>query len=170
MRPDIYFNLDQAGDGSWSLEAYRVLALSQMIVLARDELLKQPIRTQKDELELRQMNLTLSTDRALTTWFQNNRPTLDRLHEVASESKSSSLALDEWWIVDTKAASGIAEELAVSGVMQTATGATVVTIGGMVDNTVGFVWSPTEIVPPINNGEYIWLEPISGGWFLFKTS
>lgn len=46
-----------------------------------------------------------------------------------------------------------------------------VAIGGILDNTAGFVWVPPGATPPpMSPNSYIVVVPISPGWFLFKTT
>jgi hypothetical protein len=43
-------------------------------------------------------------------------------------------------------------------------------IGGIMDNTVGFVYSPSNKPPQISPSSYIWVEEIAAGWYLFRTT
>lgn len=43
-------------------------------------------------------------------------------------------------------------------------------IGGILDNSVGFVYSPSETPPPIDGWRYIWVEKVAAGWYLFRTT
>jgi hypothetical protein len=45
-----------------------------------------------------------------------------------------------------------------------------VVIGGLVDNTVGFVHVRDGAPPPIDSSDRIWVEPLGSGWFLFRTT
>jgi hypothetical protein len=44
------------------------------------------------------------------------------------------------------------------------------TIGGMLDNTVGFIYSPKDAPPQIDGWRYIWVEKLAAGWYLFRTT
>jgi hypothetical protein len=51
------------------------------------------------------------------------------------------------------------------------TGVVKVTIGGILDNSVGFLHAADPAsVPPIDPSEHIWIEPVGDGWYLFKTT
>ena len=50
-------------------------------------------------------------------------------------------------------------------------GVTTVTIGGVLDNSLGFLHAADPAaVPPVGPEEYIWIEPVGDGWYLFKTT
>lgn len=49
-------------------------------------------------------------------------------------------------------------------------GSVEITIGGITDNTVGFVFSPTEKPPQIDGWRYIWIEKVAPFWYLFRTT
>ena len=45
------------------------------------------------------------------------------------------------------------------------------TIGGILDNSVGFLYLVAPEAPPqIDPGEYIWVEQIAVDWYLFRTT
>jgi hypothetical protein len=43
-------------------------------------------------------------------------------------------------------------------------------IGGIIDNSVGFLNLQSGEPPPISPDEYIWVESLGNGWFLFRTT
>ena len=45
-----------------------------------------------------------------------------------------------------------------------------ITIGGITDNSVGFVYSPSGTPPPIDGWRYIWVEKVAAGWYLYRTT
>ncbi|HLA94981.1 MAG TPA: hypothetical protein VK612_04615 [Pyrinomonadaceae bacterium] len=45
-----------------------------------------------------------------------------------------------------------------------------ITIGGITDNSVGFVYSPSGSPPLIDGWRYIWVERIAPKWYLFRTT
>ncbi len=45
-----------------------------------------------------------------------------------------------------------------------------ITIGGITDNSVGFVYSPSGTPPPIDGWRYIWVEKIASDWYLYRTT
>lgn len=49
-------------------------------------------------------------------------------------------------------------------------GSVQIVIGGMTDNTVGFIYSPKETPPRIDGWRYIWVEKVSANWYLVRTT
>lgn len=45
-----------------------------------------------------------------------------------------------------------------------------ITIGGITDNSVGFVYSPARTPPVIDGWRYIWVEEVAAGWYLYRTT
>jgi hypothetical protein len=45
-----------------------------------------------------------------------------------------------------------------------------ITIGGITDNSVGFVYSPAKTPPLIDGWRYIWVEEVAPGWYLYRTT
>ncbi|HEX3084666.1 MAG TPA: hypothetical protein VHP99_09110, partial [Pyrinomonadaceae bacterium] len=43
-------------------------------------------------------------------------------------------------------------------------------IGGVTDNTVGFLYSPANQPPMISSNSYIWVEEVAPRWFIFRTT
>jgi len=43
-------------------------------------------------------------------------------------------------------------------------------IGGITDNSVGFLYSEKRTPPEISASEYIWVEDLGDGWYLFRTT
>jgi hypothetical protein len=43
-------------------------------------------------------------------------------------------------------------------------------IGGVTDNTVGFLYAPDNRPPLVGPSEYIWVEKIADNWYLFRTT
>jgi len=43
-------------------------------------------------------------------------------------------------------------------------------IGGVTDNTVGFLYAPDNKPPLLGPSEYIWVEKVADKWYLFRTT
>jgi len=169
QRPDIYFNLDRTSGGRWTVSGFRLLAIPMFIPLEMEEILKHNTKSSEDIALLKQFDLALGTDQSLKRWFRENRSALERLRAISSASATDKPnALDEWR-VESGEGKRILNSLGASSATWIKPGASVVTIGGILDNTVGFIWTSGS-VPEIINGEYIWLEPVDGGWYFFKTT
>ena len=72
---------------------------------------------------------------------------------------------------DRSAAVEAARNLHIDGVKKTGSGLVELIIGGMVDNSVGFLWVPPGMAPPVISPDaYILVEHVVGPWYLFKTT
>lgn len=60
--------------------------------------------------------------------------------------------------------------LHLSGLETKSNGNLEITIGGMTDNSVGFVYSPAGTPPAIDGWRYIWVEKVAAGWYLYRTT
>ncbi len=47
---------------------------------------------------------------------------------------------------------------------------TLVTIGGILDNTVGFLFAPPTAVPAMGPNHCIWVELLEPRWYLLRTT
>jgi hypothetical protein len=45
-----------------------------------------------------------------------------------------------------------------------------VLVGGIMDNAVGFLYSPDAPPPEITSYEHIWVEEVAPGWYLYRTT
>lgn len=117
-------------------------------------------RTEEEESKLRNLELLLAPDSKLRSWFALNRGILERLCNLTRTSGSQKSA-------DINA---LVNRLHVDGVERQHDGTVLIVIGGILDNTVGFLFSPTNKPPPIDPSNYIWIEQVTEGWFLFRTT
>lgn len=42
--------------------------------------------------------------------------------------------------------------------------------GGILDNSLGYIYAPDEDVPPIDHGEYFYIERIDEHWYIYRTT
>jgi hypothetical protein len=152
---DLYFYLTLSGT-SWKVSAMRSLALTGIIEMAMQELQNKPKLTTQERQELANMRLTLSLDRDLRAYFKKNRSQFDRLRKLAAK--------------DSKTAEDSLHKLGLSYFSNEKGTNLKFVIGGAVDNTVGFIYSPSNRPPKITPDEYIWVEKIADKWFLFRTT
>ena len=160
---DVYLYLEQS-DQVWRIEAMRALAMTGWIRASRDYLQQLPERNQKQEAELRRANLILSTDRQLIDWFRLNKGKIEALVARAHPYREQN---DQ----DPEIADRLAE-LGISG-LWIEDREMILMFGGMLDNTVGFLRRTDGTTPVVGEKgirEYIWVEPVGDGWFLFRTS
>ena len=152
---DVYLYL--ANDGAWRVTAARALALPKLFFDLRDSLRAQPSPTEEQRAELANIELILKSDAELRAWFVEHREALDRLAALASREAGR------------EQARSLAASLRLSSV--SAEGATVrVLVGGIMDNSVGFLYSPKQPPPEITTYEYIWVEELAPGWYLYRTT
>jgi hypothetical protein len=150
--PDLYLYLERA-PGGWRLVAWRTLALTGLLAELRRQLQLLRDRTPDQEEALRHTQLVLAPDRTLLAWAMEHRALLDRCRaEPGSPAVARAL----------KAAGG-------NGI-RVEDGITFVSIGGILDNEVGFLFAPEGRLPGIDQSHYIWIEPAREGWYLFKTT
>jgi hypothetical protein len=151
-RPDIYLYLEDAGHG-WQVVAIRSLALTGILaeIIRLDALAPSPDSAVRETV--RNAKLTLATDQELLHWAELNRGLLDRVRA-------------------DPAAPDLEREIRAAGATRAfrQDGRIVVTIGGVVDNEVGFLLPLTAPIPTIDGQQYIWIEAAVDGWYLFKTT
>ena len=167
---DVYLYLRPV-EGSWRIGAMRSLALTGMLREIRAYLTRKPDRSPEEDAMLRHANLTLSTDRQLIEWFRSNRASIEELRARAASARPRNGPQPAYQRIDDPATAGALARLGASSLTIEAE-QTILTIGGMVDNSVGFLH--TDGAPP-RIGEqgadnYIWIESLGDGWFLFRTT
>lgn len=150
--PDLYFYLRKKADG-WRIVAYRTLALTGLLreLVRLDSMAAIP----DPELEeaVRNAKLVLSPDQTLIAWASQHRDLLERARTAP-------------------ASPAVAQDLKAAGALgvRVEEGLVIVSIGGILDNEVGFLWAPPERLPGIDPSHYIWIESAGGDWYLFKTT
>lgn len=167
--PDLYLYLRQGPDGHWTIEAARTLALTGLTRELRRMLRAMPHRTADLEAALRNAELTLASDRALRIWFGENCGALERLRRIAEGGGTPPDEVDR--VVETPQSTRLLGELHAILLRISRAGVVSVTIGGVLDNSVGFLHAPNPAaVPAIDPSDHIWIEPVGDGWYLFKTT
>lgn len=152
---DFYFYLAQS-DGVWKMSAARGFALSEIIAAAREELRAKPQLTEQEKLELANMDLTLSLDRDLRIYLRQHLAEFDKLRLLfARKSKETEAAMRKLGLTRVRPSEGQNIDFV---------------IGGLVDNTVGYIYSPTNKPPRISTEEFIWVEKITDKWYLYRTT
>lgn len=148
---DAYFYLEKTGK-TWAVSAYRAMAKPGMDMMLLAELKKRKELTPDEAFQKRNLELTLSTDSQLRAWFTANRAAIDALANSP--------------------ASGVAPKLKELGLQTRSNDSaeTNILIGGMLDNTVGFLRPGADGPPAIDPSHYIWLEDVGGGWYLYRTT
>ncbi|MET1112932.1 MAG: hypothetical protein ABWX67_15555 [Allosphingosinicella sp.] len=150
--PDLYWFLARRGDG-WSLVGMRTLALTGIVAESRRLLRALPTRTAEQEADLRNAELTLAPDRELLAWAAAHRALLAQVRAAPGSAEADRAV---------KAAGG--HDARREG------GIVFLSIGGILDNEVGFLFPLAGPPPMMDASGYIWIEPAVDGWYLFKTT
>jgi hypothetical protein len=165
---DVYFYLEKAQ--GWKVSAVRVLALTGMIEQEYLELKAKPNLTEAEKNLSENFKLTLAPDKELKTWFAANRETLDALRRAPLPAKKGDTIYVNRDDAKFPQASALLRKLNVSAAGVEANGNVEIVIGGVTDNTVGFIHSPSKTPPRISPSSYIWVEEVAPHWYLFRTT
>jgi hypothetical protein len=146
-------------DNMWKLTAVRTLVIPGFVRELRDGLQKKSVRTEKEKHELERMNLWFSTDAELKKYGIEKYSLLTKLaNRILKGETNEALAAE-------------LTELKVDHANLLKQGYVQIIIGGILDNSVGFIFVPDHVSPPqMDAGDFILIEPIKDGWFLFKTT
>ena len=154
---DVYFYLVRSG-ANWKVSALRSLALTGILGAARDELEGKPKLTAKERDELANLRLTLALDSQLRDHFLRNRAAFARLS-----------AIERSPLLKTEGAK-LHNTLAFDPDPYEEDGTLEWIVGGVSDNTVGYGFSQSGTLPPIEANRRIWVERLSAKWYLFRTT
>jgi len=145
-------------EGRWKLEAVRSLAMTGLPALLLQDLARKPQRTPDDEWTFQNLQLLFKSDVDLKRYVHTQLKRLERIAELEMSGKS-----DE--------ALAVAKTLFVQSVVTTSDGRIELVIGGVLGNSVGFMFVPSgHSEPPMNPHDYIYVERVIGGWYVFKTT
>lgn len=164
---DVYFYLQN--DNGWKVSAVRLLALTGIIEQAYLGLKAKPSLTEEEKSLFENFKLTLAPDKELKTWFSGNRMLLDKLCALLRAKSNGAFYVNR----DDKKfpeAAELLRKLNLSTARMEANGNVEIIIGGVTDNTVGFIYSPSKNSPKISPSSYIWVEEVAANWYLFRTT
>jgi len=120
--------------------------------------------------EIENMKLTVASDRALVNHFSHYQTKFDAL---LIKIQSENLNNNDNWRYDTKTSfKKDIQELLISSVSKYSDdGYITFTIGGMIDNSVGYLYcNDPKCAPLMNEERYIMIRNLGNGWYLFKTT
>jgi len=165
---DVYFYLQY--DGSWKISEVRLLALTGMIEQSYLALQSKQSLNDEEKDDFANLKLTLATDKELAVWLAENRKSLEQLYELV-RAKSGK---EQFYIRSEDAkfpeVTKLLKNLHLTGLSIEPNGNVEMVIGGVMDNVVGFIYSPTNNPPAINPSSYIWVEEVAARWYLFRTT
>jgi hypothetical protein len=162
---DAYFYLQRMPSG-WAVSAFRAMAMTGMDMMLLAEMKKQKTLSLEDQVRKRNLELILSPDSKLRAWFTANRPALEDIANAWTRlpaPRSSASSRDAEGVGASLPALGLSSVADLAGGVQ-------ITIGGTVDNKVGFLRAGPSGPPAIDPSSYIWLEDLGGGWFLYRAT
>ena len=163
---DLYFYF--ALEDSWRISAVRTLALTGIIEGAYQYLKSKPARTADEETEFANMELLLSSDKVLREWFRQHATAMNKLYEASKVMKRGDFSsADNPQYAELKRQL-LALHFSLAEMKEN--GNVEFVIGGVTDNTVGFLYSPTDQPPRISSNQYIWVEGVAPRWYLFRTT
>ncbi len=144
--------------GRWKLEALRSLARTGIPTMLLEELEQKPQRNAEEQWDLQNLKLRLKCDAELKQFVLSN---IQQLNNIVSSQMTGK----------TEVAQTAAKELFIDSIGVHSDGCIKLIIGGMVDDTVGFIYVPEgKTPPPITPGDYIYVEHVKDGWYVFKTT
>ncbi len=144
--------------GAWKLEAIRTLALTGIFEKIIEEGKDIPEKDDEEEFIYQNAILTLQSDAANKKYLLEHQKVFEEIVNIAQWDEEKALQqakkLNLWdvWIEEDK------------GYIQ-------LLIGGVVENTVGFICFLEGGNPPVRGPDrYIYVEHIKGPWYIFKTT
>ena len=142
----------------WKISAVRNLALPGLFFMVLEEVQSKTDRTKEEEYHYQNMLLTLKLDSELKEFLLKN---IDSLNAIAAEATQG-----------LPSATETAKKLNLNFVEYDAeTGIVDVNIGGILDNSVGYIFVPkSSTVPRMTDDNYIYIEHVSGNWYVYKTT
>ena len=165
---DFYFYL--ISDVSWKIVTMRRLALTGIVEMAYNGLKAKKSLTSEERDELSNLELVLASDEALRAWFGKNLASMNRLRALTHSIPKGEYVFLNHQDKNYPEIGKLLKELHFSGLEVQQDGNVQMTIGGVTDNTVGFIYSASNHPPPISPGPYIWVEQVADKWFLFRTT
>lgn len=151
----IYLVNDQI---KWKISALRSLALPGLFFMTLQELESKTNRTSEEEYEYQNMLLTMKPDAKLKEFLLEH---IDDFNSIASKAAENTTEANE-----------IAKRLNLNTVqIETGSGMVDVSIGGILDNSVGYLSVPNiSAVPRMTDDDYIYIENVVGNWYLYKKT
>ncbi len=183
---DTYAHLEK--DKKWKINAFRALAMTgfmeqtllemeKMTEEQIDTIIKQDNKTFKSKKDfyrqLENIKLTLALDDSIIKHFEENKKKFEELKNEIQNVKFDSdkksyrkINLGEQIDIDYKKLliSTISTSFSCENCYE-------FVIGGMIDNTVGYLYIQNkQDVPKMNSNRIIMVREIGNGWYLFKTT
>ena len=153
---DWYLYLRKA-DERWRLAEVRTLSLTGTLRMGLKSLRDAKRRTAEQEWQRRNLELTLASDAELRAYVRENLAAFDALAALVSGGSVG--------------AANAARQLHLQRVTRREDGAVRALVGGVLDNTVGYLALPYGgTAPSMDPNRFILVERAAGRWMLFKTT
>lgn len=188
---DTYLHFEK--DSIWKLKAVRALAMTGILEEAKKELEKMTLKEVDQSIEkakgkkgmfssredyyfeLGNMSLILDLDANIIKHFLDHKTEFERLKDAALKELESKKSDDERSIQLVESLRGDYRKLFLSSVSyggyELGENCLNFSIGGMIDNTVGYFYvKDKNDVPEMNDDRIIMIREIGDGWFIYKTT
>ena len=183
---DTYVHLEKGKD--WKIIAFRALAMTgfmEQALLEMEKMTEEQIDTliqhdketfkSKEDFyqELENIKLTLALDDTIIEHFKNNR---EKFEKLKNELINTEFDKDEQSYRKINLGEQIKSDYKKLSINTISTSFNCercyeLVIGGMIDNTVGYLYIPNkQDVPKMNSSRMIMIREIGNGWYLFKTT
>ena len=191
---DTYLHFEK--DKTWKIVAFRALAMTGIIQMVKyelenmtpleiDEIISSSKNKKKDghgkfssksdyDFQLGNANLTLELDDNIAQHFLNNQKEFERLKDLALIQLDDEKMIDERSIKLIENYKVDYQKIYISSV---STGGYELgnsinfLIGGMIDNSVGYIFVEDEKdIPEMNPSRIIMIREIGNGWYIYKTT
>lgn len=179
-------------DGNWKIAAFRALAMTGMIETVHEELSAmspeqvdriiyahlpadkdhRPFKTKKEYIyQWRNTGLTLASDSELVAYFRQHKPEFEKLKTIL---EARGLYKSAGGVIQMPAAADLMDQvkaLYLNNVSPIGASALNFNIGGIIDNTVGYLYvKDKKDLPKMSPDDYIMIMEIGDGWYLYKTT
>ena len=177
-----YYTFLRRQDGVWKISEVRTLALPPLHQALLQEL--EGMRSRRDlpdslVFTLENLRLTAASDSALGAHLLAHEPAFRALAERFAAARGLTVLTTEGTPTGSATPAAARElraalrALRLGGLERRpkAPGCHFLVVGGMLDNEVGYIHAPQDCTPPtVSPGEYIYVEQVAPGWYLYKTT
>lgn len=175
---DLYVYVEHSSGGGWHIAAIRTLALTGIPQMVVDGVTDPGTLTVPERQVYENCRLLLKPDRRLKEYFLLHQDEIELLHELLRADASRSgfkcrISFDHSDADSVEMSEGdlLVCDLNLNAAEIREDGVATISIGGMVDNEVGYLYVPEGAEPPrMDPSRYIYVERITGRWFIFKTT
>ena len=141
----------------WKLSAVRKLALPGMFFMALQQLETKQKRSEEEEWKYQNMLLTIKSDKELKEYLKSKLVEFNDVVALLLKDKN------EQYEIKSK-------RLFINSI-ENNNGVIELSIGGILDNSVGYLYvMPGNNPPEMSPSEFIYIEKITDGWYIYKTT